>query len=130
MRTRQNCFLLFLFLLKCHIGQALQNLSDICIDADGLPLDPLGANRLPLVDAGIGGVRVFGSHLPEGILDDDRGIVANAQFQKEDFLPFTGTEKILIPRTEKGLGGDQPEGADGQPALDGSRWYHYPHCLS
>ena len=66
-------------LLDCGIRQALQNLSNICIDAD------------------VGGVRVLGCHLPEGVLDDDRGIIANAQLQKEDFPACTGTEKILIP---------------------------------
>ena len=84
-------------LLDCGIRQALQNLSNICIDADGLPLNFLRANRLPLVDADVGGVRVPGCHLPEGVLDDDRGIIANAQLQKEDFPACTGTEKILIP---------------------------------
>ena len=41
--------------------------------------------------------------------------------------------KLLIIRNllaEKGLGGNQPKGADRQPALDGSRWYHYPYSLS
>ncbi len=31
---------------------------------------------------------------------------------------------------KKDLEGDQPKGVDGQPALDGSRWYHYPYRLS
>ena len=67
------------------------------MDADGLPLNFLRASRLPLVDADIGGVGVLGCHLPEGVFDDDRRIVPNAQFQKEDFPACTGTEKILIP---------------------------------
>ena len=62
-------------LFDCGIRQALQNLPNICIDADGLPLNFLRANRLPLVDADVGGVRVLGCHLPEGVLDDDRGVV-------------------------------------------------------
>ena len=45
-----------------------------------------------------GGVRVLRRHLPEGAFDDGRGIIANAQFQKEDFLPRAGSEKTLIPR--------------------------------
>ena len=65
-------------LFDCGIRQALQNLSNICIDADGLPLNFLRTNRLPLVDASVGGVQVLGCHLPEGVLDDDRGIIANA----------------------------------------------------
>ena len=60
------------------IRQALQNLSDICIHADRLLFDLLRAGRLPLVDADVGGVRVLGCHLPEGVFDDDRGIIANA----------------------------------------------------
>lgn len=31
---------------------------------------------------------------------------------------------------KKDLEGNQPKGTDGQPALDGSRWYHHPHSLS
>ena len=84
-------------LFDCGIRQALQNLPDICMDADGLPLNFLRTNRLPLVDASVGGVRVLGCHLPKGVLDDDRGVIANAKFQKEDFPACTGTEKILIP---------------------------------
>ena len=65
-------------LFDCGIRQALQNLSNICIDADGLPLNFLRANRLPLVDTSVGGVRVLSCHLPEGVLDDDGGVIANA----------------------------------------------------
>ena len=65
-------------LFDCGIRQALQNLSNICIDADGLPLNFLRANRLPLVDTSVGGVRVLGCHLPEGVFDDDRGVIPNA----------------------------------------------------
>ena len=65
-------------LFDCGIRQALQNLPNICIDADGLPLNFLRANCLPLVDADVGGVWILRGHLPEGILDDDGGIIANA----------------------------------------------------
>ena len=44
-----------------------------------------------------GGVRVLRRHLPEGAFDDGRGIIANAQFRKENFLPRAGSKKILIP---------------------------------
>ena len=71
--------------MNCHIGQVLQNLSNICIDADRLPLDPLRANCLSLIDTDVGGVRVFGGHLPEGVLNDDGGVVTYAQFKKENF---------------------------------------------
>ena len=65
-------------LFDCGIRHALQNLSNICIDADGLPLNFLRANRLPLVDTSVGGVRVLSCHLPEGVFDDDRRIIPNA----------------------------------------------------
>ena len=51
-----------------------------------------------MIDTDVGGVRVLRRHLTEGAFDDGRGIIANAQFQKEDFLPRAGSEKILIPR--------------------------------
>ena len=74
-----------------------QNVSNIFADTNGLPLDFPGTNCLPSVNTGVGSVRVLGCHLPERIFDDDRGIIANAQFQKEDFPACTGTEEILIP---------------------------------
>lgn len=70
----QHCCLL----LTRSIRQALQNLSNICIHTDRLPLDLLRANRLSLVDTGVDCVRVLRRHLPEGVLDDDWGVVAYA----------------------------------------------------
>ena len=52
---------------------------------------------MPLINAGIDGILILGRHLPEGIFDDDWGIIADTQFQKENFLPISGSEKILIP---------------------------------
>ena len=63
--------------------------SNICINADRLPIYLLRANRLPLIDTDIGGMGVLRRHLPEGVLDDDGGIIANAQFQKENFSART-----------------------------------------
>ena len=83
-------------LFDCGIRQALQNLSNICIDADGLPLDFLRANRLSLVDTGVDRLWILRGHLPERVLDNDGGIIANAKFQKEDFPTRAGSEKILI----------------------------------
>ena len=85
-------------LFDCGIRQALQNLPNICIDADGLPLNFLRANCLSLIDTGVDCVWILRGHLPEGIFDDNGRIVPNAQFQKEDFLPRAGSEKTLIPR--------------------------------
>ena len=79
-------------------GYSAQRITYIHIDANWLPFNFLRANRLSLIDTDVGGVRVVRRHLPEGAFDDGRGIIANAQFQKEEFLPRAGSEKILIPR--------------------------------
>ena len=50
-----------------------------------------------MIDTDVGGVRVLRRHLPEWAFDDGRGIIANAQFQKENFLPLPGTQKVFIP---------------------------------
>lgn len=71
--------------------------SNICINADRLPIYLLRTNCLPLIDTGISGMGVLRRHLPEGVLDDDRRIVAYTQFQKENALPTSGAEKVLIP---------------------------------
>ena len=84
-------------LFDCGIRQALQNLPNICIDADGLPLNFLRANCLSLIDTGVDCVWILRGHLPEGIFDDNGRIVPNAQFQKEDFLPCAGPKKVFIP---------------------------------
>ena len=65
-------------LFDCGIRQALQNLPDICIHADRLLFDLLRTNRLPLVDTSVGSIRILGCHLPEGVFDDDRGVIPNA----------------------------------------------------
>ena len=75
-------------LFDCGIRQALQNLPDICIDADGLPLNFRRTNRLPLVDTSVGGVRVLSCHLPEGVLDDDRGVMFIAHQLPQAVLNF------------------------------------------
>ena len=61
--------------------------SNICINADRLPIYLLRTNCLPLIDTGISGMGVLRRHLPEGVLDDDRRIVAYTQFQEENALP-------------------------------------------
>ena len=58
-----------------HLRKTPQGTAIIRIDTDRLPLNLLRTNRLPLVDAGVGSVRVLRRHLPEGIFDNDRGIV-------------------------------------------------------
>lgn len=51
------------------------------------------------------------------------------QVEAADYAKPVGTS-LAVQRTEKGLGGNQPEGADGQSALYGGRRYHHPYCLS
>lgn len=53
----------------------MQDTANIRIDASRLPLNLPRTHCLPLVDADVGSVRVLRRHLPEGIFDDDRGIV-------------------------------------------------------
>ena len=77
-------------------SQLRYNSANIRMDADRLPLDLRRANGLSLIDAGIECVWILCSHLPERILDDDRGIIANAQFQKEDALPFMTVQKFTV----------------------------------
>ena len=66
------------------------------MDADSLPLDLRRANGLSLIDTGIECVWIFGSHPTERILDDDRGVVANANFQKESVLPLMTAQKFTV----------------------------------
>ena len=56
----------------------MQDTANIRIDANRLPLNPPRTHCLPFVDAGVGSVRVLRRHMPEGIFDDDRGIVVIA----------------------------------------------------
>ena len=58
--------------LSCYNAQRGSN---IHIYADRLLLNLLWTRRLSLVDAGVGGVRVLRRHLPEGKLDNRRGVL-------------------------------------------------------
>ena len=87
-------------LFDCGIRQALQNLPNICIDADGLPLDPMRANRLSLIDTDVDCVRILRRHLPEGVLDDDRCVVFIAHHSNSVSCSrqYTGClEKLCVP---------------------------------
>ena len=77
------------------------NCANICMDADRLPLNFRRANCLILVDTGVECVWIFSGHPPEWIFDDDWGVVANAQFQKEDALSLVTAQKftVLLCRT-------------------------------
>ena len=73
----------------------MQNRVDIHIDADGLPLDLLWANRLPLVDTGVDCVRILRRHLPKRIFDDDRCIVAYGDCCQRGCPPAWRTDRGL-----------------------------------
>ena len=66
------------------------------MNADRLSLDLRRANGLPLIDADVECVWIFSGHPPERILDDDRGVVANANFQKENILPLMTAQKFTV----------------------------------
>ena len=61
-------------------SQLRYNSANICMNADRLLLDLRRANGLSLIDAGVECIWIFSGHLPERILDDDRGVVADTQF--------------------------------------------------
>ena len=70
--------------------------ADVAVDQDGALLQPTHGSCLSQIDAGVGGLRILRGHLPERILDDDRGVVAYAQLPKEELLSLAGAEKILV----------------------------------
>ena len=61
-----------------HLRKLPQGTANIRIDTDRLLLDLSRTHCLPLVDTGVDRLGIFCRHLPEGVLDDDRGIIANA----------------------------------------------------
>ena len=61
-----------------HLRKLPQGTANIRIDTDRLLLDLPRTHCLPLVDTGVDRLGIFCRHLPEGVLDDDRGIIANA----------------------------------------------------
>ena len=66
------------------------------MDADRLPLNLRRANGLSLIDAGVECVWIFSGHLPERIFDDDRGVVVNANFPKENVPPLMTAQKFTV----------------------------------
>lgn len=81
----------------------MQNFPHIPINTNRPLLNLLRAHRLSPIDAGVNGVRICVCHLPEGVLDDNRGIIAHAQFEEQNFLSPARAEKMIIP-----LGGGVP----------------------
>ena len=68
------------------------------MNADRLSLDLRRANGLPLIDADVECVWIFSGHPPEWIFDDDWGVVANANFPKENILPLMTAQKFTVSR--------------------------------
>jgi hypothetical protein len=66
--------------MQSILQQLAYYLTDIAVDANGLVLDFFWADCLAVIDTGISGFWVFRGHLPKRIFDNDRGVVANAQF--------------------------------------------------
>ncbi len=73
-----------------------QDLSDISVQADGAILEHDRAGGFAKVQTGVGGAGVLRRQLPEGVFDDDGGVVAHAQLQIQD-PAAVGAEEILIP---------------------------------
>ena len=76
---------------------------DIRIDADRLSFDLPRASCLPEIYTCVDSLRIPCRHLPERILDNDRGVEADTKLEKEDFLPRAGTQKVFVS-----LGGPMP----------------------
>ena len=64
--------------LSLSLQKLMQHIPDIPINADGLLLNFSGAFGLALVKAGIGCPGIARRHLPEGQLDDGRGVLFTA----------------------------------------------------
>lgn len=52
-----------------------EDMVDVAVKADGPAADLLGAEGLAVVDTAVEGTGVLGGHLPEGIFDDDGGVM-------------------------------------------------------
>ena len=74
----------------------MECLSDVAVDADGLGCDFLWREGFILIDTGIQGIRVCVGHLPEGVFDDAGGVIAHAQFKKNDFLVLLGVQEGFV----------------------------------
>ena len=60
----------------------LQNAADVRIQTDRLTFDLPQASRLALIDTCVNGVGVLRRHLPEGVFDNNRGVIAHTQLQE------------------------------------------------
>ena len=72
------------------------NRPDIAINTDRFLFDFFRSYCVSDVDARIGDVFPFVGHLPERVFDDARGVIAYAQFKKQDVEIFMAAEKVFV----------------------------------
>ena len=71
--------------------------SDILIDADRPVGNFVGTEHLAAVDTGVSRAGILRGHLPKGILDDDRRVIPDTEFEKQYLLSLTGAQEVYIP---------------------------------
>ena len=81
---------------KDGADEQTERLPDIAADTDGLACDFLWREGFILIDTGVQGIRVCVGHLPEGVFDDAGGVIAHAQFKKNDFLVLLGVQEGFV----------------------------------
>lgn len=73
-----------------------KNPGKIGIQRDPPFADLCRAVCLPQIDAGVDRFGILCRYPPEGVFDNDRGVEADAQFQKEDLLSLAGAEEAAV----------------------------------
>ncbi len=71
--------------------------SDIPVNANRSVGNFVGTEHLAAIDAGVGRAGIFRGHLPKGILDDDRRVIPDTEFEKQYLLSLTGAQEVCIP---------------------------------
>ena len=77
--------------------QIIDYLADVGVDTDCLVCDHVGAIALSEVYANIERIFVLRRKLPERILDDDRCIAADSQFEIDDVFVLILSNERVIP---------------------------------
>ena len=86
---------LLLILLVVYFCQQCSNIS---VNADTPIFDFSWAECLPIVQAGINGLIICHCHLPERILDNNRGICTYSKFKIQYMKRFMPSQKFRICR--------------------------------
>ena len=79
------------------LSQIPQHCADIGVEEDGLGFEAFYGDSFALVEAGVGGLGVFGGQTEEGDFDDSGGVAADAEFQEEDSAVLISLHERLIP---------------------------------